>query len=263
MLLFLGRRPSRNPPWRLLNFQNVCAVFSCCLCSSFAALASVCAFFMFCCCLVLFVLLVCASCCCSCGFCCLCCLCCCFCCFVFFCFVCCFCFFAAAFAAAFGSPTVEKTHPLPLWTFQNVNYTFYKPPFTSEKVKNNFLYPKKHISLGQLKFCQPLVWVSRILALCARHTSLRTFDELQTRIQTFLPKVEHETVNLLQKPSKVRHLDLSCPKQIQNRLQPADTIWVAASGARSWRCRTTFASILAFRRASCNAAFAVDSLLCL
>ena len=74
--------------------------------------------------------------------------------FVFFCFVCCFYFFVLffllfvlllsdAFAAAFGSPTVER-HPLPILTFQNVknNCTIDETPLTSENVKNFFLYPE-------------------------------------------------------------------------------------------------------------------------
>ena len=96
------------------------------------------------------------------------------------------------------------------------------------------------LSLSQLRFRQPLVVLGfEDRGLCARHTSFRTFDELETRIQTF-PIVEHETalVPSSVKLSVVRHLDCrvpTTPKQIAGGgcdLLPLPLV--------SWGCWTTF-----------------------
>ena len=70
---------------------------------------------------------------------------CCCCCFVFLhCFA--FSVVCPAFAAAFGSPTVEPHPPLPLWTFQNVKNkeTISETLFTSENVNKTFVSQKNH-----------------------------------------------------------------------------------------------------------------------
>ena len=181
MLLFLGHRPSRNPPWRLLNFQNVCAVFPVvCVPLSLLWLLFVLFFFhvlllfgaFLCCCLckllmlvrlLLFVLFV----------------------LLFFSVLCAAsASFAAAFAAAFGSPTVEKP-TLAALDLPKCSTTFLQTTFYLRESQEQFFVSQKAHLPGPIETLPTACLGFEDPGLCARHTSLRTFDELQTRIQTF------------------------------------------------------------------------------